>query len=154
MDETGDFLILSGRSLECIFERRVVSRQTELDGTLEDGVRKLLNDFCINPRISDKDKKIKELEIGSLFGFGEPLSKQITGDTLISAFTDICTAYDCGFKLFCTDTPNHFTFTLYRGDNKTDTVIFSPQFGNLSKSEFTYDYTNYFNLIYTAGEGE
>ena len=36
----------------------------------------------------------------------------------------------------------------------TDTVIFSPQFGNLSKSEFTFDYSNYFNYIYTAGEGE
>ena len=41
-EEIGDFLILSGRSLESIFERRVVNKQTDLDGTLGEGVRRLL----------------------------------------------------------------------------------------------------------------
>ena len=153
-EESGDFLILSGRSLESIFERRVVNKQTNLDGELGAGISHLLEKNCIDPDKSDSDKAIPQLRVNNLSGFTEHLEKQITGDTLLSVFTDICISKDCGFKLTCDDTPNKFIFTLYRGRDMTDTVIFSPQFGNLSKSEFTFDYSNYFNYIYTAGEGE
>ena len=153
-EEAGDFLILSGRSLESIFERRVVNKQTNLDGTLGEGVSKLLSMCCVNPSKTDKDRFIPELQVNNLIDFKEHLGKQITGDTLLSVFTEICTSFDCGFKLTCDESPNRFRFTLYRGRDMTATVIFSPQFGNLSKSEFTFDYTNYFNYIYTAGEGE
>ena len=153
-EEIGDFLILSGRSLESIFERRVVNKQTDLDGTLGEGVRRLLEFTCTNPSLSDRDRKIPSLQIGNLNSFTEHLGKQITGDTLLNVLTELSVSYDCGVKLICDDTPNNFTFVLYRGRDMTKTVIFSPQFGNLSKSEFTFDYSNYFNYIYTAGEGE
>ena len=153
-EETGDFLILSGRSLESIFERRVVKKQINLDGTLGEGVSTLLTACCMYPIKGDSDRTIPQLRVNNLSEFTEHLEKQITGDSLLSVFTDICVSKDCGFKLTCDDTPNKFTFTLYRGRDMTDTVIFSPQFGNLSKSEFTFDYSNYFNYIYTAGEGE
>ena len=153
-EEAGDFLILSGRSLESIFERRVVKKQINLDGTLGEGVSTLLTACCMSPEKYYADRVIPELRVNNLSEFTEPLGRQITGDTLLSVFQDICTSYDCGFKLTCNDSPNRFNFSLYRGLYKSETVIFSPQFGNLSKSEFTYDYTNYFNLIYTAGEGE
>lgn len=153
-EETGDFLILSGRSLESIFERRVVHKQTNLDGTLGAGISQLLEKNCIYPIKGDSDRTIPQLRANNLSEFTEHLEKQITGDSLLRVFTDICVSKDCGFKLTCDDTPNKFTFTLYRGRDMTDTVIFSPQFGNLSKSEFTFDYSNYFNYIYTAGEGE
>ena len=153
-EETGDFLILSGRSLESIFERRVVSKQTNLDGTLGAGISQLLEKNCISPIKGDSDRTIPQLRVNNLSEFTENLEKQITGDTLLSVFTDICTSFDCGFKLTCDESPNRFRFTLYRGRDMTATVIFSPQFGNLSKSEFTFDYSNYFNYIYTAGEGE
>ena len=153
-EEAGDFLVLSGRSLESIFERRVVSKQTNLDGTLGAGILQLLEKNCISPIKGDSDRTIPQLRVNNLSGFTENLEKQITGDSLLSVFTDICVSKDCGFKLTCDDSPNKFTFTLYRGSDMTDTVIFSPQFGNLSKSEFTFDYSNYFNYIYTAGEGE
>ena len=153
-EEAGDFLILSGRSLESIFERRVVKKQINLDGTLGEGVSTLLTACCMSPEKYYADRVIPELRVNNLSEFTEPLGRQITGDTLLSVFQDICTSYDCGFKLTCDRDPNVFRFSLYRGLDKSETVIFSPQFGNLSKSEFTYDYTNYFNLIYTAGEGE
>ena len=153
-EETGDYLILSGRTLESIFERRVVNKQTDLDGTLGEGISKLLSMCCVNPSKVDQDRLIPELQVNNLIDFKEYLGKQITGDTLLSVFTEICTSFDCGFKLTCDESPNRFMFTLYRGCDMTETVIFSPQFGNLSKSEFTFDYSNYFNYIYTAGEGE
>ena len=153
-DETGDFLILSGRSLESILERRVIRKQTDLDGTLGSCVNQLLYDNCISPIRGDSERKIPELICGNLGRFEEPLKKQITGDSLLAAINEICLSFDCGFRLVCNDSPNTMTFQLYCGQDLTSTVIFSPQFGNLSKSEFTFDYSNYFNFIYTVGEGE
>ena len=153
-EEEGDYLILSGRSLESIFERRVVHDQTNLEGTVGEVVTKVIEFNCVNPVIGDSDRRIPQLHLNSADTFTEYLEKQITGDTLLDVLVDVCTAHDCGFKLTIDETPNDFYFTLYRGHDKTDTVIFSPQYGNLSKSEFTFDYSNYFNYIYTAGEGE
>ena len=153
-EEAGDFLILSGRSLESIFERRVVKNQIKLMRTLGDGVLKLLTECCMSNEAFYSNRVIPELRVSSLDDFTEPLVKQITGDSLLSVLESLCTSYDCGFKLTCNDSPNLFNFSMYRGVDRSDTVVFSPRFGNLSKSEFTFDYTNYFNLIYTAGEGE
>ena len=83
-EEAGDFLILSGRSLESIFERRVVNKQTNLDGTLGEGISKLLSMCCVNPSKTDKDRFIPELQVNNLIDFKEHLGKQITGDTLLS----------------------------------------------------------------------
>ena len=152
-DEAGDFLILSGRSIECFLERRVVNKQTNLDGRLCDCIRILFSDLCINPGKHYEERIINEINIGNINEFTDHLEKQITGDSLLGVIIELCTTYDCGFKLTCDD-PNALYFSLYQGQDKTDTVIFSPKFGNLSKSEFTFDYTNYFNYIYTAGEGE
>ncbi len=153
-EEEGDHLILSGRSLESIFDRRVVNKQTELDGTLGEGIMKLLSMCCTSSSDTDEDRIIPELHVNDLSAFNDRLEKQITGDTLLFVFSELCTTYDCGFRLTIDNSPNDFYFSLYRGHDKTDTVIFSPQFGNLSKSEFTFDYTDYHNFIYTAGEGE
>ena len=57
-EETGDFLILSGRSLESIFERRVVHKQTNLDGTLGAGISQLLAKNCNYLNTGDSDRSI------------------------------------------------------------------------------------------------
>lgn len=77
-----------------------------------DGVFTLLDKFSMNPIYVEWKKSIEGLRFGSSYMFGEHLEKQITGDTLLTAFADICTAYDCGFKLVCNDTPNTFEFRL------------------------------------------
>ena len=107
-EEAGDFLILSGRSLESIFERRVVKKQINLDGTLGEGVSTLLTACCMSPEKYYADRVIPELRVNNLSEFTEPLGRQITGDTLLSVFQDICTSYDCGFKLTCDRDPNVF----------------------------------------------
>ena len=43
---------------------------------------------------------------------------------------------------------------MYSGEDVSDKVIFSPKFGNLSKTEYSFDYTVSPNLIYVAGKGE
>ena len=152
--ENGDYLIVSGRSLESVLSRRVVHKQTTLDGTLESGIRKLLNENFINPPIGNTDRKISNIKIGRINQFKEDLNKQITGDNLLDVFIEICTAFDIGFKLNNKQNINEFVFSLYKGADLSNEVVFSPKFGNLSKTEYSFDYTVSPNLIYVAGQGE
>ena len=152
--ESGDYLIVSGRSLESVLSRRVVHKQTTLDGTLESGIRKLLNENFINPPLGNTDRKISNIKIGRINQFKEDLNKQITGDNLLDVFIEICTAFDIGFKLNNKQNINEFVFSLYKGADLSNEVVFSPKFGNLSKTEYSFDYTVSLNLIYVAGQGE
>lgn len=156
--ESGDFLIVSGRSLESVLARRVVNRQTILDGTLADGIKKLLNENVINPITpggsSDDDRKIPNIEIGSIDDFTDVLKKQITGENLLSAIIDICTTYGYGFKLNNKNDINRFVFSIYSGQDVSNSVVFSPGFGNISTTEYSFDYSNSPNMLYIAGEGE
>ena len=94
------------------------------------------------------------MKIGSINQFKEDLNKQITGENVLDVMIDICTSFDIGFKLNNKQNINEFVFSLYSGDDVSDKVIFSPKFGNLSKTEYSFDYTVSPNLIYVAGQGE
>lgn len=150
-EENGDSLILSGRSLESLLARRVVCKQTLFEGTVESGIRRLLEENVINPK--DSDRKIKLFQLSNSFDqLDDKLAMQITGSNLLDAISDICKTFDYGFKVVYEKTA--FIFSLYKGSDLTDRVIFSPEFSNLSSTEFSTDYTNSANLIYVAGEGE
>lgn len=150
-EESGDTLILSGRSIESILARRVVRKQTLIYGTAESGIRQLLNENIIAP--NESERKVELLEISNNTDqWNDGLIKQITGDNLLDAISDICKIFDYGFKI--TNEESHFLFSLYKGSDVTSTVIFSSKFGNLANTEFTTDYKNSANSVYIAGEGE
>ena len=66
-DENGDYLTITGRSLDSIIERRIVPKQTSFTGTAENCIRKLLTENIISPRISlpQSKKFAKRMNTGS-----------------------------------------------------------------------------------------
>jgi len=52
--EEGNYLIVTGRSLESILDRRIIWEQTILSGNLQNGIETLLNDAIISPTITDR----------------------------------------------------------------------------------------------------
>ena len=54
--ESGNKLVVTGRSLESILCRRIVWKTTNLTGSLQAGVKKLITDAIINP--TDSSRKI------------------------------------------------------------------------------------------------
>ena len=55
--EFGNDIAITGRSLESILTRRIVWKTTNINGDLQNGVKRLLDDAIINP--SDPDRKIE-----------------------------------------------------------------------------------------------
>lgn len=148
--ENGNYMIVSGRSAECILERRVVKKLFNFSGLAEDFIRTLIINNAIDT--SDEKRNIGVLELSPKSGYLDTLDKQVTGDTLLKAIEDVCVRFSWGFYLEFKD--GKLFFQLYKGGNKKSTVIFSSYLGNLVISNYIVDLSNYYNFIWVAGEGE
>lgn len=154
--ENGNYLTVTGRCLKSILKRRIVWQQTILNGTVENGIRKIVNENAINPIITQR--AISNLVLNDIRGFTETLQRQVTGDNVADFIIEVCTAYGIGWDIYIEN--GLFVFDLYKGvdrsynQNENSYVIFSDEYDNLLTSDYTYDKTNYKNVALVAGEGE
>lgn len=158
--ESGPRLRFTGRSLESILERRIIWRQTELNGDFQNGIERLLNENVINPSLPERKipnfifERSTDPKITSL-----TLSKQFTGDNLYEAIQTVCEPIDLGFRIRLTD-QNKFAFGLYYGTDRSydqlnvPYVIFSPKFENLISSSLLEDVKEFCTVTLVAGEDE
>ena len=158
--EDGDVLLVTGRSLESILDRRIVWEQTLLTGNFQNGIERLLNEAFINP--IDPDRKIPNLifkrstdpEITKL-----TIDNQFTGDNVYTVIQGLCSIYDLGFKIILND-KDQLEFSLYKGIDRSYAqvdntyVIFSPEFENIIGSEYFESTRPLKTIGLVAGEGE
>ena len=149
--ENGTTLTISGRSFEKVLTQRIVEKQINYNGLAEDLIYKILKDNKI-PIQSINKRSIPNFYLGKPLGAKETIQKQITGGTIYDAICDICNQFDIGFKIYAED--KNFMFKLYKGNDRSDFVVFSPEFDNLISSRYEQDITNYSNTAFIAGEGE
>ena len=115
--EEGNFITVTGRSLESILDRRIIWQQTILTGNLQNGIQKLLNENIISP--TEPDRKIDNFifeastdpKVTSL-----TVNTQFTGDNLYDAIVSLCETNGIGFKVILSD-DNKFVFKLYAGQD-------------------------------------
>lgn len=154
--ENGNYLTITGRSAESILGRRVIPRQTNFTGTAENCIRALIDQNIINP--IDTGRKINNFVLAPAQGYTETIEKQVTGKNLLDTISEICAAYNYGFKV--TFDGVNFTFSLYKGTNRSinqtenTPVIFSPDYENLGNTSYEYSLLPFKTAVYVAGEGE
>ena len=157
-EDTGNMLTVTGRSLESILDRRIIWSQTDLNDTLPNCIKKLLNENAISP--TDPNRKIPGLI------FVDPtdtrltsvkLEGQITGDNLYDTIVTFCQTYNVGFKVTLDET-NQFVFSMYVGDYRSYSqdilpyVLFSPYFENVINSNYFENKSTLKNVTLVAGE--
>lgn len=159
--ENGSKLIVKGRSLESILDRRIIWNQTILDGYLEVQIEKLLNENVINPTISvRKISNFRFEKSGDPFIEGLKIQAQYTGDNLYDVICDICKESKIGFKVIYEEDTNFFVFKLYSGTNrsysqdKNPFVVFSPEFNNIINTDYVEGKKDLKTVALVAGEGE
>lgn len=158
--ELGNYFIVTGRSLESILDRRIIWTQTNLDGYIEEEIKRLIDSSIINPlNIHRKipnfifepsdDPYIKELHVMA----------QFTGVNLLDAVKKLCDSVNIGFKVNLND-QNQFVFKLYSGSDRSYAqdinpfVVFSPNFENIINSNYYESKRLFKNVALVAGEGE
>ena len=97
--EQGDMIKVTGRLAEGFFlNSRVVSRQTQLYGNVQDGIRSLIKTNITEP--VDTNRKIDFIELGELdSSITERLEMQTTGDNLLQKVEEICEEKKIGFRM-------------------------------------------------------
>jgi hypothetical protein len=155
-EESGDYLTVTGRELKYLLHQRIVWKQTNLTGTAENGIRRLVTENAISP--TDSNRVIPTLTLGVSAGLTDTIEKQVTGDYLDQTIVDICTAYNYGWEVFIYNSA--LVFIVYQGVdrsfNQTERpyVVFSEDFDNILNSSYELKSEEYANTTLIGGEGE
>lgn len=158
--ETGNHITITGRSLESILKRRIVWKQRSITGSLQNGIKTILEENIINPTNSKRkidnfifeestDERITSLKIDA----------QYTGDEIYDVVSKLCKEHEIGFRVTLNNN-KQFVFKLYAGTDRSyeqtenPYVIFSPNFENIVNSNYLESKSALKNVTLIGGEGE
>lgn len=156
--ENGDFFVITGHCLKSIFNRRVVINQTNLSGSVADGLAELVDENIINPSASARAISNFEHGTDALVDDTPTFTMQITGKRLDETFAEICQTYGYGYDVKIQN--NKYVWYLYEGLDRSYSqdvnayVVFSQDFDNLITCDYVENRDNYANVAVVAGEGE
>lgn len=145
--EDGNELIITGRSLESILERRIVWYKTWISGNFQDGIEYMLNEAIITPEKTHPGHINRKIDNFIFERSDDPLITSLTiditfrGENLYEAIETMCKSKNVGFKITLNEN-NQFVFKLYAGvdrsydQDEVPYVIFAPNFDNIINSNY------------------
>lgn len=154
--ENGNYLIVTGYDVKKILEQRIIWSQTNVDGNVEDYIRDIVYSTLVNPNLSARQIKNASgranFFLGDKAGFTEITTEQATYKKVSEKVQELCQRYGWGYKVIV-DIGN-FYFVLYKGTDRSNTVIFADEFENLSSTKYIEDSSHLANVALVGGEGE
>lgn len=155
--EEGPQLIVTGRSLESILDRRIVTSSQNFSGNLQSVLFAIIQNEVISsggtrriPGFSLKtssDSRITSISISEL---------SIRGENIYDVVCSLCQANKVGWRILPKGAGG-FEFELYVGVDRSYAqsvnpyVTFSPSFENLLNSNYIKSFKSYKNSIYAVG---
>lgn len=157
-NDGSETLVVKGQMLSGYLKRRIVWGTQMLHMLSEMAIRALIENNAITPTIPER--KIPFLKLGSLKGFSERLSTQVSYHNLLETIEELCLISDFGFKVTLDPQARKISFELYKGVNRTEhqnenpRAVFSKAFENLLELEYTESISDYNNVTLVGGQGE
>jgi hypothetical protein len=154
--EKGWILTVSGGSLKTIVGQRIIWSQTNISGSLEEGIRQIITDNIISP--TDTNRRIDNFILDEPNGYSDSISAQLLGEKIADWLEETCNSYGIGWDVILRN--EKYVFTIKKGTDRTynqsevPPVVFSPEFDNLISATYTEDFENYANTALIGGEGE
>lgn len=155
--EEGPQLIVTGRSLESILDRRIVMSSQNFSGNLQNVLFAIIQNEIISsdemrqiPGFSLKissDSQITNISISEL---------SVRGENIYDIVCSLCQANKIGWRILPKGAGG-FEFELYVGTDRSYAqsvnpyVTFSPSFENLLNSNYIKSFKSYKNSIYAVG---
>lgn len=156
--ENGNFLIITGYDVKKFLKQRVIWNMISVDGKTEDYIRQIIQENLVTPNQSSRyitnASGRPNFFLGDRAGFSEVITEQVSYKNVGEKIEEICTKYGWGFKIIMDSTTENFYFILYKGDDRSESVIFAPEFENIISTTYTDDKSNFYNVALVGGEGE
>lgn len=154
--ENGNYLTITGKDVKGFCDQRVVWDTISIDGNLETAIRFMVNNAL--GQTTDADRQLQKASGGRLFylgtaaGFSEVATEQISYKNIGEKIREYCQTFGWGYKVFLQNEALYFT--LYAGQDRSNSVVFSSEYENLASTKYIDDNTNLGNVALIAGEGE
>lgn len=154
--DDGDSLIVGAYDCKKILSQRIIWHQINFSGTVENYMRRIIQENLINPPLGMR--RISNFALKDARGFGETIIAQSQFDNVGEKIIELCKANRYGWRVTLED--RKFYFDIYKGvDRSADQkevprVVFSPDYDNLLSSKYHVDESEYKNAALVGGEGE
>ena len=157
-EENGDHILLKGRSIDCVMERRVIGYPTYIVHTpLAVAIGQLIRENMTDPephthyQLDALHRTIAPLtyERGSLVGTN--IERRFNGENLLESVGTLLK--EGGYGLRCKLTNGVIKLELYKGQDRPN-VKFSPDNENLLSSEYECDIRGQCNTVFVYAEGD
>lgn len=160
-EDERDVLLVSGRCLKSILDRRIVWGSASLNGNLQTEIHRILLENVVaagNPlrRIPQLTLRMSSDPVIT----GMRIQANYVGATVFAVVMDVCTAYDIGWRIFFDEDISKFVFELYAGADRSDRqtqnawVTLSPNLDNLEGSRYFRSRRPLKNFTLAGGEGK
>lgn len=154
--ENGNYLIITGYDVKKILSQRIIWSQSNVDGNVEDYIRSIVYNSVVNPNLSARAitnaSGRQNFLLGDKANFKEVITQQASYKSVSEKIQEFCKMYGWGYKVIV-DIGN-FYFVLYKGTDRSDSVIFADEFENLISTKYVEDFSKIGNVALIAGEGE
>lgn len=154
--ENGNYLIVTGYDAKKIVGQRVIWSTISVDGKVEDYIRQIISDNLTSPGMHARqivnDAGQNMFYLWNKANFSEVTTEQVSYKNVAEKIQELCVKYGWGYKVVVNQ--SKFWFVLYRGTDRSDTVIFSDEFENIISTHYIEDKSQYRNVALVGGEGE
>lgn len=145
-------LIITGRQLKNILRRRIIAVNTSVAGPIQNEIRRLVTENAIHP--VESTRSIPRLELGPVVeGMDEIIiNADGKGINLQTMITTLCKDRKVGWDIRIDFENQKLKFIMLNGMDRTQEVIFSPDYDNLLKTSYSVDTDNYRNIAYVDAD--
>lgn len=150
MDMGKHTAVVKGRFAESYFDRRLIRPRINFSGTVEDAMRKIITDAVAIPHVV----------LGERHGYADRIDFQATYKEVLGYEKKLAQSVNYGFRLTPDFTEKELIFDIYQGvnhsngQNDRNKVIFSEEYGNLTRISHQRNQQVLKNVGYVGGQGE
>ena len=154
--EEGNYIIVKGIDTKGWLDQRVVWNTISSRGLAETFIRNMVDGALGSAAASERqmvdDNGNLIFGLAAAAGFTEVLTIQVSYSNIGEKVREICNKFGWGYKTVRSS--GKMLFELFKGADRSGTVIFSDEFENLSATSYVEDDTNLGNVALVAGEGQ
>lgn len=148
-------LIITGQDVAGLLFQRIMRGVRALSGNVRTFIIQRLTDECISDSVytDSSDRYFTKANGQTLLEFSDPEDSfpEVHTDTMNCAnlgekIQQYCKAFFWGYSVTWDRTNSKLCFNLYKGKDRSNSVLFSPRFDNLSSSKYVNDLSKQGNV--------
>ena len=143
-------LIVTGGDVTGFFDQRIMAGSRIVNGRVENAIRQWISNDCLAAAGADRQFLRADgaalMELGDSNSFPETTQDSVGYSALGAKIKEYCKALGWGYRLTLDFQSGIFVFSLYKGTDRSNSVMFSPRFDNLASSKYSDDITKMGNV--------